>query len=67
MQATGSAGAQGGTVQAGAPPVATEWFTELPGERYFGFENVRAALFSPRAIPTPRQAADTRSARPDGC
>uniref|UniRef100_A0A0K3C7C3 ubiquitinyl hydrolase 1 n=1 Tax=Rhodotorula toruloides TaxID=5286 RepID=A0A0K3C7C3_RHOTO len=40
VQATGSAGAQGGTVQAGAPPVATEWFTELPGERYFGFENI---------------------------
>ncbi|BGP01333.1 Ubiquitin carboxyl-terminal hydrolase 13 [Rhodotorula toruloides] len=46
VQATGSAGAQGGTVQAGAPPVATEWFTELPGERYFGFENIANTCYA---------------------
>ncbi|GEM06878.1 ubiquitin carboxyl-terminal hydrolase 12/46 [Rhodotorula toruloides] len=45
VQATGTAGAVGG-VQAGAPPVATEWFTELPGERYFGFENIANTCYA---------------------
>lgn len=47
---TGNGPQQGGTGKDAVPPV--EWHSEAPGERYFGFENVRFSPLLPPLIRT---------------